>query len=42
MSVFFPFLNTKIWWGACNQTAAPGITRPIYMALVVTTTDLDV
>jgi len=42
MPVFFTFLNTRIWWGACNQAAAPGITRPICMTLVVTTTDLDV
>jgi len=41
MPVFFKFLNTRIWWGACNQAVAPGITRPICMAMVVTTTDLD-
>jgi len=40
MSVFFTFLNTRIWWGACNQAVAPGITRSICMPLVVTTTDL--
>jgi len=42
MLVFFTFLNTRIWWGACNQAAAPWITRFICMALVVTTTDLEV
>jgi len=42
MPVFFTFVNTRIWWGACSQAVAPGITRPICMALVVTTTDLDV
>jgi len=39
MPVFFTFLNTRIWWGAYNQAVAPGITRPICMPLVVTTTD---
>jgi len=29
-----------MWWGAYNQAVAPGITRPICMPLVVTTTDL--
>jgi len=27
MPVFFTFLNTTFWWGACNQAAAPGITN---------------
>jgi len=27
MPVFFTFLNTRIWWGECNQAVAPGITR---------------
>jgi len=40
MPVFFTFLNTRIWWGACNQAVATGITRSICMHLVVTTTDL--
>jgi len=41
MVLFITFLNTKIWWGACNPAVAPGITRPIIcMPLVVTTTDL--
>jgi len=40
MHVFFTFLNTRIWWGACNQAGVSGITRPICMPLVVTTTDL--
>jgi len=40
MSVFFTFLNTRIWWGTYNQAVAPTITRPICMPLVVTTTDL--
>jgi len=40
MPVFFTFLNTRIWWGTCNQAVAPGITRPICMPLDVTTTDL--
>ena len=40
MPVFFTFLNTGIWCGAYNQAVAPGITRPICMPLVVTTTDL--
>jgi len=35
----FTFPNTRIWWWACNQVVAPGITRPICMPLVVTTTD---
>jgi len=40
MSVFFTFLNTRIWWVTCNQAVAPGITRPICLPLVVTTIDL--
>jgi len=40
MPVFFIILNTRIWWGACNQAVVPGITTPICMPLVVTTTDL--
>jgi len=40
MSVFFTFLNIRIWWGACNQAVAPGITRPICIPLVVTTADV--
>jgi len=40
MPVFFTFLNTKVWWGACNQAVGPRITRPICMPLVVMTTDL--
>jgi len=28
--------------GAYNQAVSPGITRPICMPLVVTTTDVDV
>ena len=40
MPWFFTFLNTRIWWGAYNQAVAPGITRPIWIPLVVTTTDL--
>jgi len=39
MPVFFTFLNTRIWWGACKQAVAPGITRSICMPLVATTTD---
>jgi len=41
MYVFFTFLNTRIRWEACNQAAAPAITRPISMTLVVTTADLQ-
>jgi len=37
MPVFFTFLNIRI---SCNQAVAPGITRPICMSMVVTTTDL--
>jgi len=22
MPIFFTFLNTRIWWGTCNQTVA--------------------
>jgi len=40
MHVFFIFLNTTIWWQACNEAVAPGIPRPICMPLVVTTTNL--
>jgi len=40
MPVFFTFLNTRIWWGAYNQAVARGITRPICMPMVVTTTNL--
>jgi len=39
MPVFFTFLNTRIWWRAYYQAVAPGITRPICIPLVVTTTD---
>jgi len=42
MPVFFTFLHTRTWWGACHQAAAPWITRRICMALVTTTTDLEV
>jgi len=40
MALFFIFLNTKIEWGAYNQAVAPGITKPICIPPVVTTTDL--
>jgi len=40
MPVFFTFLNTRIWWGACNQAVVLGITRSISMSLVVMTIDL--
>jgi len=38
---FSHFLNTRIWWGSCNQAVAPGITRSICMPLVITITDDD-
>ena len=40
MLVFFTFLNTRIWWGTCNQAVASGISRSICMSLIVMTADL--
>jgi len=40
MFVFFTFLNTRIWWGTCNEAVVLWITTPIRMPLVVMTTDL--
>jgi len=40
MPVFFTFLNARTWWGTYNLAVAPGITRPIWVPLVVMTADL--